>query len=289
MRGSPPARTAGVQGARGRTRSSCETPLPPGIGGMAVPSEGRAEPERLLLATLTVRLPDRTWTGPFSRRHPSHPIEVLARGDAGRSVMVADHWIRGRPAGVWVREIASFPDVVRVESLAEIGEGSLYRVKFRAPPIIELYRRLGLPLPFPIRIQAGYARWEVAARVPDFATLVRFARDVDPGTRISWTRTPPLRDHLPRLSASQLALLHRAIVAGYFAVPQPITLVELARACGEGRAAVSGALATIERKLLGTALREPLRGTARTHGTRHGEERRPRARARPRPSVRTTR
>jgi|HubBroStandDraft_1064217.scaffolds.fasta_scaffold00613_20 hypothetical protein len=215
-----------------------------------------APADRLLLATATVRIPDETWTGPFSRRHPREQIEILGFSDAGRRLLVADHWISGRPAGVWAREIAGFRDVTEVESLAEVGAGSLYRVWFRVPPIVDLYRRLQVPIPFPVRIKAGHVHWEIVARGPEFAQILAFARGVDSGLHIRWTRTPPLRAHLPLLTPRQRELLHRAIAAGYFAVPRRISLMELARGSNRSKAAVSEALALIEQKLLESALRE---------------------------------
>jgi hypothetical protein len=223
------------------------------------PGSGRvAERGGLLLATVTLRVPATTWTGPFSRRHPEVVIEILARSETGRQVLVADHWIGGRPAGVWAPEIADFPDVLKVDTLAEVGDGALYRVKFRAPPVVDLYRKLEMPLPFPIRIQAGYVRWEVAARRAAFDAILRFVRELDPKARVAWTRTPRLRSHLPLLSPSQRRLLDRAIQSGYFAVPRKVTLGELARATNRSKAAVSEALARIEKKLLESAVRGPL-------------------------------
>jgi len=220
------------------------------------PSAGRDN--RLLLATATVRLPDRTWTGPFSRRHPHVVVEWLGGSEIGRGRMVADHWVSGLPAGRWTREIASFPDVFKVEALTQVGDGCLYRVRLRPPPVVELYQRLEMPLPFPIHIHAGFVRWEVVARGREFAALLRFARDVDPGVRVAWTRAAPIRAHVPLFSPRQQTLLHRAIKAGYFAVPRRISLQELARQSNRSKAAVSEALALIEKKLLESALREPI-------------------------------
>jgi hypothetical protein len=235
----------------GRAPSAVSIP----IGG--APAASREE-NRLLLATVTLRIPDQTWTGPFSRRHPREQLEILGRSESGRGSMVADHWISGRPAGVWAREIASFSDVLAVESLAEVGDGSLYRVQFRTPPIVDLYRRLEVPIPFPVRIRAGHVQWEVVARAPDFAEILAFGRRVDPHLRIRWTRTPPLRSHLPLLTPKQRELLHRAIAAGYFAVPRRIRLGDLARELNRGKATVSESLARIEQKLLESALRNTL-------------------------------
>jgi len=225
------------------------------------PRPRAAEPDRLLLASATLRVPDATWLGPFSRRHPGAEIAILGYSEIGPRTVVADLWIGGRPAGVWAREIAASPDVRAAESLAEVGDGSLYRVRFRTPPIVFLYRRLEVPLPAPIHLRAGRVRWEIVARDREFGQILRFARRVDPGVRVKWTRTPVLRDHLPLLSPGQRSLLAAAIAAGYFAVPRRIRLTELARQTNRSKAAVSEALARIERKLLESAVRRPILGS----------------------------
>jgi hypothetical protein len=254
---SSPASFSTLRGSRRRRMPRRRPGFPsPSPIAPALPQEPAVD--RLLLATLSLRIPDQTWTGPFSRRRPREQIEILGYSTAGRGLLVADHWISGRPAGVWAREIAGSPDVVEVESLAEIGDGSLYRVKFRTPPIIALYRRLQIPIPFPIRIRAGRVQWELAARAPEFARVVTFARHADPHVRIRWTRTPPLRAHLPLLTPTQGVLLRRAIAAGYFAVPRRISLVELARKSNRSKSAVSQALALVEQRLLESALRGPI-------------------------------
>jgi hypothetical protein len=213
------------------------------------------EASRLLVATVRLRVPDRTWIGPFSRRHPTLSIELLGRTEIDADSVVADVWISGGPAGAWAREVTGFRDVDRAECLAEVGSGYLYRIRFRAPPIVALYRSLEVPLPFPLRVRAGYIRWEIVARPPAFDRILEFARGIDPSARTTWTRKPPLVDHLPRLTPSQRALLHRAIEAGYFAVPRQVSLTELARASNRSKSSVSQALAQIEESLLESTLR----------------------------------
>jgi len=217
--------------------------------------------DRLLLATLHVRIPDSIWYGPFSRRHPSTVIEVLGRSETGRTVLVADHWISGRPAGKWRREIARSPDVLHVDCLTEMGEGCLYRVRFVGPPVVRLYRRLEVPLPFPMRILNGFIEWEVVARAPQFRQILAFARSIDPHTRVTWARKRPLRAHVPQLTRAQTALLRRAIEEGYFAVPRRITLVDLAREVNRSKSSVSETMARIELKLLESALYVPALST----------------------------
>jgi hypothetical protein len=221
----------------------------------ANPRTRRAEPNRLLVATVRLRIPDRTWIGPYSRRHPSETIEILGRAEIGEAVVVADLWISGRGGTARAREIAKFADVERAECLAEVGNGYLYRIRFRSPPIVALYRRLEVPLPFPIRARAGYIRWEIVARPPAFDRILEFAHEIDPDARTTWTRRPPLVDHLPRLTVSQRKLLHHAIEAGYFAVPRRVSLTELARASNRSKSSVSDALARIEESLLESTLR----------------------------------
>jgi hypothetical protein len=222
-------------------------------GGVGVPRD--RESDRLLVATLRLRLPNRSWLAPFSQRHLDLSLEILGRSEIDVRTLVADVWISGGPAGAWSREIARYPDVERAVCLAEVGNGFLYRIRFRAPPIVALYRRLEVPLPFPLRLRGGYVHWEAVARASAFFEILAFARAADPELKIKWTRKPPLLDHLPRLTAGQRELLHRAIEAGYFAVPRRVSLTDLARDLDRSKSSVSQALALIEQRLLESTLR----------------------------------
>ncbi len=258
MRGRSSGRRSAVPAPRSRSRSPAPLRRSPSSVVPAPPSRSTPREDRLLLATFTVRVPDTTWFGPFSRRHPGLAIEILGSRRSGSHAIVADLWIQGVPPGLWTREIATYPDVGGAECLTGVGDGALYRARIRTPPVVDLYRRLRMPLPYPIRIRGGSVRWEVVARRAEFVTLLAFARKVDPRTRVTWTRTVPLRSHLPVLTTRQRELLHAAIESGYFASPPKISLGELARASGRGRVATSKVLAQIEERLLGSALREPI-------------------------------
>jgi hypothetical protein len=219
--------------------------------------EARSTPsvDRLFLATLRVRIPRTLWNGPFSAEHPAVRMEVLNRTDVRPGCSVSDYWISGLPAGLWAREILAYPDVVQVDSLAEVGDGGLYRITYRDPPVVGLYRRLRLPLQFPLRIQAGFIRWEVVARYSEFQEILGHARSVDPAVSIVSIRRRPLRAHLPMLTTSQHELLSQAMAAGYFAVPRCITLTALARKLQKSKSSISESLALIEKKLFETVLR----------------------------------
>jgi len=210
---------------------------------------------RLLLATLRVRIPKELWTAKFSSRHPTITIEALNRAGVSDDVSVSDYWISGQPPGVWTREISENADVVKVDCLAGVGEGSIYRINFRNPPIIYLYRKLGMPIQFPLRIQGGFIRWEVVARRLEFRAILDYARKTDPEFQVVSIRRRPLRSHLPVLTVTQHEMLTQAMEAGYFAVPRGITLTNLAKRLGRSKSSVSETIAVIEKKLLETALR----------------------------------
>jgi len=216
---------------------------------------GGSTNDRLFLATLRIHVPPTLWTGPFSRRHPAVRLEILNQGVVTPEISVSDYWISGGPPGIWASEISAYPDVVKVDGLAEVGGGSLYRIAYRNPPIIYLYRRLRLPLQFPLWVEAGRIRWEVAARYSEFQEILEHAREVDPEFEIVSIRRGPLRSHLPLLTDAQQRLLHEAMEAGYFAVPRGITLTALARKLNRSKSAISESIALIEKKLLETALR----------------------------------
>lgn len=210
---------------------------------------------RVLLASLRVRIPKGLWTGTFTRAHPGVSLEVLNRADVSKDVSVSDHWISGQPPGVWAREISGFADILKVDSLAEVGDGSLYRITYRNPPIIYLYRELGIPIHFPLRVQNGAIRWEIVARRSEFQSVLKYMERADPNFQLVSIRRRPLRSHLPVLTDNQHQLLTQAMAAGYFAVPRGITLTDLARRLDRSKSAVSEGIAIIERKLLESALR----------------------------------
>jgi len=215
---------------------------------------GTSGPDRLLIATLQLRTPKGMWTTLFSSAHPGVHLEVLNQSVVNPNVSVSDYWISGRPPGVWSHEIATFSDVVKVDALAEVGDGSLYRITYRNPPVVYLFRGLGLPLQFPIRIQGGSIRIEVVARSPEFQQVLDYAHRSDPRAQVVSIRRRPLRNHLPNLSGNQQVLLARAMAEGYFAVPRKITLTDLARKLNRSKSSVSEAIALIEQKLLESAL-----------------------------------
>jgi len=211
--------------------------------------------DRLLIVTLRIRIPKSFGVGTFTTTHPEVSVDVLNRTDVTKDLSVSDYWISGRPAGVWSREIAGLPDVVKVDSLAELGDGCLYRITYRNPPVIYLYRELGLPIHFPLHIREGFLDWEVVARRSESSVVLRYVRKIDPNVQVVSIRSRPLRSHLPMLSEAQHRLLAQAMAAGYFAVPRAITLTELARRLDRSPSALSEAMANIERKLLESALR----------------------------------
>ncbi|HTT72543.1 MAG TPA: helix-turn-helix domain-containing protein [Thermoplasmata archaeon] len=206
------------------------------------------------MATLRLQIPKQIWTGPFSARHPELRLEALNRTDVTADLSVSDYWIGGGLPGEWAAEIATYPDVVRVDTLAAVGAGCLYRIKYRNPPIIGVYRRLHLPLQFPLRIQAGVLTWEIVGRYADFQEVLAHARSADSGVQVASLRRRGLRSHLPMLTDSQQELLTEAMSAGYFAVPRGITLTALARRLDRSKSAVSEGIAVIEKKLVESAL-----------------------------------
>ncbi|MCI4320243.1 MAG: helix-turn-helix domain-containing protein [Thermoplasmata archaeon] len=218
---------------------------------------GKAPDDRIVLATLRIRIPKGVWTGPFSRTHPNTRLEALNRTEVVPDVSVSDYWIEGSPPGSWAREILEYPDVLRAESLAEVGGGCLYRITYQNPQIVSLYRRLHLPIQFPLRIQAGYILWEVVARASEFQEVLEYSRSTDPEMTIVSIRRRPLRTHLPQLTETQERLLRDAMAAGYFAVPRGITLTNLAKKLQRSKSSISESIALIEQKLLETAVRAP--------------------------------
>ena len=198
------------------------------------------------------------WLGRFSTAHPDLHIEALHWAAIDERTSVLDYWIAGVPAGLWTQEIASNPDVRKVDPLAESGEGGLYRVVQQMNPVVHLYRRLQLPLRFPLVIRGGVITWEVMARNSELDSILAFFRKRKLDVAISSVRRELGTGQIPVLTPHQRVLLTAALRAGYFAVPRGVSLTELARKLGRSKSSVSEALAHIEQRLLeGSVERAP--------------------------------
>lgn len=217
--------------------------------------EANAESNHLVIATIRIRIPASVWMGAFSERHPNLRLEVLNRSEVDPDRSVSDIWVGPTVGTNWTREIQGHRGVHQVDRLVEAGGGALYRVTYDDPPVVKVYRELGIPIQFPLRIRGGQILWEAAARESDFRCIMDHIRDADPRAVILSIRRRPLRTHLPELTDSQHALLTSAMAEGYFAVPRSITLTALAKKLGRSKSSVSEGLALIEKKILESALR----------------------------------
>jgi len=216
----------------------------------------RDERDRLVIATLQIRLAQDHWLGRFSAAHPEVQIRALHWAAIDDATSVLDYWIAGLPGGTWTREIARNRDVSKVEALAETGEGGLYRVVQRMNPVVHLYRRLRLPLRFPMAVGAGVIAWEVMCKKSELDAILEFFRERKLTVAVSSVRRGLFGNQPPILTPRQRELLSEAIRSGYFAVPRRITLTDLAKRLGRSKSSISESLAHIERRILeGTMLR----------------------------------
>ncbi len=255
-----PARRTPARPARGSTPARREAAATERRLRALRAREASQEETAIFVASCRFRIPETNWVGPFTRRHPELRFEYLSISEIDADTSVSDCWISGRVPGAWTRELSQIDQIVRVEALAQVGGGCIYRITFRNPPIVYLYRGLGVPLPLPIWAQAGYVRWEIVARLPEYRRIMEFGRMVDPNFRVVAIRRGPILGHLPSLSPGQHKVLATAMAAGYFDVPRRITLGELAHRLRRSRSVLSETIATIEEKLLesgfsGTAFR----------------------------------
>jgi hypothetical protein len=226
------------------------TILRPSLRGRGIDAENQ-----LLIAVLRARIPTTVGIGVFTSRHPEtfdRSLEPFRRQQRRFGFGLLDK--RSSPQEFGPERSPAYPDVLKVDALTEVGNGSLYRVTFRNPPTIPLFRVLGIPIHFPLRIQGGFIRWEVVARRSEAQAILAHFRKTDSNFQVVSLRRQRLRSHLPLLTPTQNQLLAQAMAAGYFAVPRRITLTGLANKLGRSKSSLSEMMANIERKLLESAL-----------------------------------
>lgn len=148
-------------------------------------------------------------------------------------------------------ELSRLPGVVSVSRPASIGPRTLYHGTIDlTPEYMRVVSELGALLRYPRLVENGRHTLEVVARTSQIRDLIerlgRIAHDVE----VLRFGRGPMRSCPARLSPRQVALLHRALAAGYFDVPRRITLTSLATKLGRSKSGLSRALAVIERDLV---------------------------------------
>ncbi len=214
------------------------------------------ERDRLVIATLQIRMAQDHWLGRFSAAHPDVQIRALHWAWIDERTSVLDYWVEGLPGGAWTREISQNGDVRKVEFLAEAGEGGIYRVVQKMNPVVHLYRRLRLPLLFPMAVGGGIIAWEIMVKKSELDAILEFFRERKLAVFVSSVRRGLFGGQPPVLRPKQRELLVEAIRAGYFAVPRQITLTDLAKRLGRSKSSVSESLAHIEQRILEGSLQK---------------------------------
>jgi predicted DNA binding protein len=194
-------------------------------------------------------LPTSVWLSSFSRRHPELLIEAHNTLTVARHQTLAEFEIFG-PSRDWTSEIASFPDVIRVERMHVVPGLGRYRIRFRQPIHLRLAEKLEMSFRYPRTVSNGVVRLETVAQAHEIRRLVAELQSGGCRPRLVSIRRGNVRPTRPALTPVQRQLFRQAVAAGYFEVPRRINLTGLAQKVGRSKSTVSHTLAVVERKLV---------------------------------------
>lgn len=219
-----------------------------GSGNARSPEFAAETPNRLAIMRLETKIPDTSWLGPFTRRHPNLVIECLSIVALPGDEFLGEYEIFGPPED-WTSEISTSPNVVDAQNLKALSNVGRYQVRFRQVVVAALAAHLAIIVRYPRTIENGILKVEVIATVRKIRRLVQALTEAGNEPRLVSLRRDALRSEPVLLTPVQRVLFRQALALGYYEVPRRITLTGLAQQVSRSKSTVSRTLALVDKKL----------------------------------------
>lgn len=204
-------------------------------------------------ARLTVTLPEDTWLGGPSRRHPTarfHVRSAFPDADGGVALVAVD---AGDALPAVVAALDDHPDIRSLALLARDGDRAVCQVD-ATMDVLALVREARVPVAFPVRVHDGTMRFDLRADASHFAALAD--RLDETGVDYTVGTVEPLDAPETALTPRQRRTLRLAVDRGFYAVPRECELRDLADELGVAPSTCSETL----RRATGVVLEQFLDG-----------------------------
>ncbi|MFB6162133.1 MAG: helix-turn-helix domain-containing protein [Halococcoides sp.] len=198
-------------------------------------------------ATLAIAVPEDTWIGELSRRHPDARFRVLAAvgdDDEGTAIAIVD---ADDPAPI-VAAMNDLDAVSGVDLLQRGGEEVVVQFQTTDHLLLESARGSGVPLEMPVEIVDGRATIEVTGPQDRLSMLADQFEAA--GVEYSVERLRQEISPSSLLTDRQRSLVREAVAAGYYDVPRDCTLTDLADRVDLAKSTVSETLHRAESAVL---------------------------------------
>lgn len=198
-------------------------------------------------AKLTLDLPETTWVGDLTRRHPELRVSVLAAVADDGGTGLAE--IAGPGLGSFLSELEDHPVIDDVAYLERSDERALVQFRTSMPLLISAAQDSGLPLEMPFEIVDGEATWQLTVSQSALSEL---------GDRLDALGVDYTVEYIQQeiggaeqlLTDRQRQLVDEAVTRGYYETPRRCTLTELAEAVGIAKSTCSETLHRAEGRIV---------------------------------------
>lgn len=194
-------------------------------------------------ARLLVDLPERSWKGDVSRRHPGTTLRVHAsvvNGEVGFELVT----VAGSNVAECISTIETHSAVSDVSYLERSdGEGTI-QIEGTAPPISLAAKESRFPVEYPLEIHDGRATVDATGSHSRLSALGEHLRDVGLRFEVAYIQHEHQTSQL--LTEKQQQLLLAAVERGYYETPRRCTLTELAEHADVAKSTCSEMLHRVE-------------------------------------------
>lgn len=198
-------------------------------------------------ARLSITLPDRTWVGELTRRHPEMTVHVLAAvPDEHRGFAIAR--LDGPTLGAFLADMRSHPAILESSLIRRSETQAVVHFETDAPLLLFASRESGMPLRLPVEIRDGCASAEFSGAD---GRLQRLGEQLDAlGLEYDLERVQSVPELTELLTDRQLEVIEAAVDAGYYAQPRRCSMTDLAASLDVAKSTCSEILHRAEGRLV---------------------------------------
>jgi predicted DNA binding protein len=222
----------------------------------------RARATRFALYRIALKLPSYTVGYAVTHGRPELHAEVLNRMELPGGLLLVEARVFGPGSDTLIPLAKTVPAFVSAEVHRESERSTLYRIKLRRPPHIDIIHRNRILTRYPITYDDGWMRFETLATPDQVRRLVKQLSSDIGESRVEAVRQGSVTASALGLTPSQVTVFREAVASGYFSAPRRTTLTQLAKRLGRSKSTVSQQIAMIQKRLAESAMRFQLTGVA---------------------------
>ncbi|UPV76677.1 helix-turn-helix domain-containing protein (plasmid) [Halorussus limi] len=178
-------------------------------------------------AKLTINIPDDTWIGEISSRHPEVVFQVVASMPSENTGIGLVQLVATDPLPI-ITDIQDRDDIDDLELLSKQEDEALLQIQTSNPLLLLPVWRAGVPLTTPFDIKDGQATWKLTTSSSRLSSLRTQLENLGIRFDIEHVREIDANQADQLLTDRQQEILLTAVADGYYRTPREATLGDVA-------------------------------------------------------------